>query len=217
MSREATKPASSTARADKYESMAAGLPPESKLAFRQANLARLQAEAAYEEAERAAEDERRKPERAFQAAKEAYLVAVDRLTGDGGAVGAARDLLDRLQREAGEMKEKVTADRNWPEEGKQQVAVLQATLDEFKASVAAVANQIQSVDEASLALRKLSDPQDGPEFNPGDAILNKMADLIAKEQKQLSLAQAQIPLDAAWDAFELKMAELEGSQSRRIQ
>lgn len=214
MSTEAANPAPATTGAEKYERMAAGLSPENKLAFRQAKLARVQAEAAYEEAERAAEEEQLKPERAFIAAKEAHLAAVAGLTGDDGAVASARDLLERLQREAGQIKDK---DLARPDEGKRHVAILQATLDDYKASVTAIANQVQSVEEALLALRKLSDPQKGPEFKPDEASLNKMAKLIAEEQKQLALAQAQIPLDAARDAFELKMAELAGSQSRRIQ
>jgi uncharacterized protein with von Willebrand factor type A (vWA) domain len=208
-------PAPSKATGDKYESLVAGLSPENRVAFRQANLARVQAEAAYKEAKHAAEDEERKPERAFNAAKAAYDAAEAQLTGSDGAVKRAGALLLRLRQEAGETVDLVDPER--PNAGKEQIAKLQATLDEYKASVLAVAAQMQAVDAAALALQKLSEPQRGKKFDPTNPELNKMAELIAKEQKELALAQAQIPLDAARDAFALKQAELAGSQPRRIQ
>jgi hypothetical protein len=206
----------SKAVTDEYEKFVAGLSPENRVAFRQANLARVQAEAAYEDAKRAAEEERLKPARAFEAAREAYNAAVTALMGNHGAVDRAEGILNRLEVEARDMKAGKLIDPDRPDEGKRQVATLQGTLDEYKASVAAVAAQKQLVVEAALALQKLSDPQDGT-FKPDKAIPNKAAQRIADEQKELAIAQAHIPYDAAMDAFDLKKAELEGSPARRMQ
>jgi hypothetical protein len=210
---ETATPNDSKSVTEKYDRFVAGLSPENRVAFRQANLARVQAEAAYEEAKRAAEEERLKPARAFEAAREAYDAAVDALTGNHGAVDRAEGILNRLEVEARDMKAGKLID---PDEGKKQVDKLQRTLDEYKASVAAVAAQKQLVDDAALALQKLSDPQDGT-FKPDKAIPNKAAQRIADEQKELVIAQAHIPYDAAMDAFDLKKAELEGSPARRLQ
>lgn len=208
-------PTDENAPADKHDSLISGLSPENRVAYRQAKLALVQAEAAYEEATRAAEVEQRKPERAFEAAKDAYDAAVKKLKGDHGAVDRARGILHRLLHDAGQMEAEDLVKPDRPDEGKRQVAVLQGIIDEYKASVTAVAAQMQVVDDAALALQKLSEPQKG-KFDPDKPEFNKMAKRIAAEQNELAIAQAQIPLDAATDAFELKLAELKGSQPRKM-
>lgn len=209
---ETVTPKASKAPTEEYDSLIAGLSPENRVAFRQAKLALVQAEAAFADSKRAAEDEKRKPANAFAAANDAYHAAAQKLKDD--AVKQAQKVLTRLHQEAEQMKATHLDDRSRPDEGKTQVAKLQGTLDEYKARVAAIAAQMQLVDDAALALQKLSEPQEG-KFNPGEARLNKMAKRIADEQNELAIAQAQIPLDAAMDAFDLKRAELEGSQPRR--
>ncbi len=196
---------------DRHDSLIPDLSPENRVAYRQAKLALVQAEAAYEDAARAAEDEQRKPELAFNAAKEAFEAAEQKLKDD--TVKSAQKILTQLQSEVEKTKNTDLVDPKQPDAGKTQVARLQGLLDEYKASVAAVAAQMQVVDAAALALQKLSQPHEG-KFNPHKPELNKMAKRIAKEQNELTIVQAQIPLDAARDAFELKLAELKGSKPR---
>lgn len=192
--------------ADEHESLAAALSAENRVAFRQATLALVQAEAAFKEAVRAAEEERRKPAIAFEAAKQAYDSAMEKLTDD--SVRSAEEILTLLRQEAGDTKAADLIDRG-PDEAKRQIARLQDTLDKYKAGVAAVAAQMQSVDEAKLALRKLSEPEEP--FDPEKPVMNRMAERIADEQYQLAIAEAQIPRDAAKGAFELKTAQLTGT------
>lgn len=210
---ETDTPKASKAPTSKDDRLVADLSPENRVAFRQANLARVQAEAALEEAKRAAEIERGKPLRCYGAAKKAYDAAVDKRD---GAVEDAQGVLNSLLHEAGNKKADSLIKLDRPDEGKKQVADLQGLLDKYKAKVANVAVQMQLVDEASLALQKLSKPQ-GVEFNPMKAEPDPTAQLIADEQYNLAIAQAQIPFDAAMDAFDLKEAELRGSKPRSVQ
>lgn len=210
---ETDTPKASKAPVSEYDSLMALLSPENRVAFRQAKLALVQAEAAYEDAKLAAKVERGKPLRSFDAAKDAYRAAVKKRD---EAVDDAQVTLTSLHREAGQRKAENLIKPDLPDEGKKQVADLQGILDKYKASVAAVAVQMQLVDEASLALQKLSKPQ-GVEFNPKEPDPNPTTQLIADEQYNLAVAQAQIPFDAAMDAFALKEAELKGSKPRSMQ
>jgi hypothetical protein len=185
------------------------LSPENRVAYRQAKLARAQAEAVYEEAKRAAEDEAGKPGREFNKAKQAYHAAKTKLT---EKVGQAQEKLMTLSELAKGSNAKVLVEPKRPDEAADQLAKLQLALDDYKACAAAVAAQVQAVEEAKLALRKVSDPE---KFDADDPKPNKTAERLAQEQKELALAQAQIPLDAALDAYELKKAELEGSKPRK--
>ncbi|HEY0027181.1 MAG TPA: hypothetical protein VGC35_04870 [Allosphingosinicella sp.] len=198
----------SPAPIDEDDSVMEYLSPENRVAYRQAKLALVQAEVAYAEATRAAEVERSKPQLAFEAAKNSYRAAGELKNGE---VARAKGILTRLRDKAGDLHAKDLDDPKKPEEGSRQIAKLQGILDEYKAAVAAVAVQMQLVDDARMALLKLSDPS-----KPGETVLNPMAQRIADEQMKLAIAQAQIPLDAATDAFELKRSELEGSKPRKM-
>ncbi|HEX8622832.1 MAG TPA: hypothetical protein VF718_12770 [Allosphingosinicella sp.] len=196
--------------ADSHDRHLRDFSPENRVAYRQAKLALVQAQAAYEAAVRAAEEEQSKPRLAFEAAKDYYIAAKAKLEGD---LKSAQRALARIRDEADveRMKESDPPNPQLADKGKAQVAKLQGLLDEYKTKVAAVAAQIQAIDEAAAVLQKLSEPEG---FDPENPTLNKMTDLIANEQKELAIVQAQIPLDAAIDAFELKLAELKGSQAR---
>jgi hypothetical protein len=188
------------------------LSPPDKVTYRQAKLALAQADAAFQEAMRAAEVEAGRPQRDFEKARDAYRAALARLDGADGLVAEAQKKLESLKKLAGELKASDLADPGIADAATRHVAELQGAVDAYKASAAAVTAQMQAVREASIGLQKVSDPKD---FDPDDPRPSEAAINLATEQLKLTLAQAQIPLDAAWDAFHLKKAELEGHLSPR--
>jgi len=195
------------------------LTPENKVAYRQAKLALEQAVAAYHDARRAAEQEAGKPQRDFNAARDAYRDAVKQLkgdAGDGGLVGQAQARLTKLSNLAESLNAKDLIDPTRPDEPKTQVTKLQDALDAYKACIAEIAKQQQAVEDAKIALQKVSEPKPG-KFDPEDADASKAAIRLANEQKMLTLAQAEIPVDAAFDAYDRKLSELKGTGSRVLQ
>ena len=170
------------------------LAPEARVAYRQAKLTYAQAYAAFDAGVAAAEEAAAKPENDFEAAKNAYLAADKTRTDMKAAAGEKLKAIGKLVAELEKTDDPLAAKQ------------LQAAVDEYKAAVAAVATQQGVVDSAVAALRKLSDPTNP--FDPNTAKANKAALSLANDQKELDVAKARIPLEAAYDTFTLKQAEL---------
>jgi chromosome segregation ATPase len=213
---KAGKPAAEKPIVPEDDAIYGELSPENKVAYRQSKLALELAAAAYQEARRALEEDARKPERDFAKAKEAYEQARDRLSGKDGLLTAAEERLQDLAKLAGKLNPRDLILRDRPGEAREQIAKLQEALDAYKACTAAVAAQQQAVEDSKVALQKVSEPQ-GRGFEAEAAKPSETAKRLASEQRKLALAQAQIPLDAAFDAYERKLAELKGSGPRVLQ
>ena len=181
-----------------------------RVAFQQARVALTQAIETYHAAIQQANEERSKPERDFEAAKAAYKEATEKLTPLSEDAESKRSAVTNA---AAAVAAPALANIDKRDTIKDTLAALQKAVDDFKASATAAVTQLQAVAAASDALRKLSETKDGG-FNASDPKQSESSKILARSLYELAVAKAQLPVDAAFAAYTLKVAELEGNVAR---
>jgi hypothetical protein len=179
------------------------LTPEDKVAYRQARLTYATAFNSFTSAKADADRAMAKPQQDFDQAKAAFDTATN---AKKAAVATANTALKSLTDAAGALD---PGKINTSDDAKGQIAQLQAGVDGFQTAANAVAARQADIDAALAALIAKSDPQPGA-FDPSKAKPSSAALEIAQDQHDLDVAKARIPLEAAWDQFQIKLTELKG-------
>jgi hypothetical protein len=191
------------------------LTPADRVSYHQAKLALQQACTAYETAIVSAKRDQQKAAKDHQAAKKAWEDARDAMA---VLVTQTKAKLEAIANATKNWSAENLADPKKPNAAKDQMKALQEAVDGYKACAAALSTQKQALSDAAAALEKLSNPPaDDGEFDPAAATPSTAAQAVADQQLELAKAQARIPLDSAWDAFELKITELQGHTNKKRQ